>query len=211
MVALAKIETAERKAAQTFVTEAATVVGNEAIRNIVLPTIERVLRGDLQVVDLHADEAAGLVKAVRSKGLGYRLKRLGLHDDQVAIAMRFCQTFEKARIGGLTANYDGFSGGAKRSSEPERWLLAMEELAHASQVMTDDERVVVYGYLLFDVSSGDLGGHVVGGLTGDKNMMWFTTKLYLNKALNKLDLFYQDLEWQQENIRKRQKGLATCP
>ncbi len=191
------------RAARELLADAANKVGDEAITDIVLPTIERVIHGGVEMVDLAGYENKGVVRVLRVAGLGYRLRRMGLPDELVAIGIRFCGDFEKARIGGLTANYNGYSGGAKRSSEPERWAEAMDLLSKASYgpstaPLTHDERVVLFGYVVFDVSAADLGGFVARCVSGDEKLHQFTTKLLLNKVLNKLFLFYEDWDYVQQ-------------
>ena len=204
MQALRKQEdgTAKRAAALAVLKTAETAIGNEAIRDIVVPTVERILRGDVEIVDLFAGADIGLVKAIRSKGLGYRLRRLGLGDDLIQVAMRFARDFEAARIGKLTANYEGGGRGTKVAAEPERMAEAMDILTGAMRgpvgmPMSHDERVVMTGYLVADMPMADLGAFAAAGLTPDKNIHKFTGKLYLAKALTKLAMFYEDLDWRQ--------------
>lgn len=202
-VAAAKARAKARRDAKLLLADADGRIGDEAVRDIILPTIERVMNGDLQIVDLKAGEEAGLVKALRSKGLHYRLTRLNLDEELIAVALRFCKAFEAARIGGMTANLNGFSGGAKRTAQPEKWALAMDELSRASRgpvsrPLSSDERAVLYGYVIFDVSMCDLGAHVASKVSPDKNMHKFTGKLLLHKALEKLEYFYQDWDYQQD-------------
>lgn len=200
-VRAAKAKAKARRAAKALLRTADGHIGNEAVRDIVLPTIERVLNGDVQIVELPEQVAhAGAVKVLRSKGLHYRLTRLNLDDDLIAVALRFNKTFEAAKIGGLTANLDGFSGGAKRTSQPEKWALAMDELSRASRgpvsnPLTTDERAVLYGYVVYDVSMCDLGAYVARCVSPDEKMHKFTGKLSLHKALEKLLFFYEDWDY----------------
>ncbi|MGN6208823.1 hypothetical protein [Asticcacaulis sp.] len=190
--------------ARHVIGDAANKVGDEAITDIVLPTIDRIIQGGVDLVDLAGHEGKGLVRVLRVSSLGARLRKIGVSDELAAVALRFSRDFEKARIGGLTANYEG-GGGSKRACEPERWLEAMERLARASAKLDHDERVAVYGYVLFDVSAADLGAFLCGGLSHDHVNHKFLEKFLLNKSLNKLALFYEDCDWRELNGVKQAK------
>ena len=177
-------------------------VGDENLEDVVTPTLERLLRDDVQMVDLAGNEGKGLVRALRATGLAYRLRRLGLTEDQQGAAVRFARDFDKARIGGLTANYQG-GGGKGQSREPERWCDAMDLLSKASTgpltcPITPDERAALFAYVILDVSLADIGAMITGTVSPDKNMHKFTGKLFLDKALNKMALFYEDWDYVQE-------------
>jgi|GEM_PF-2469674 len=207
--AAAEAMAARRATAREVIADAACRVGDEAISAIVLPTIERVMGGDLQIVDLHAGAGSGLVKVVRSKGLHYRLARLGLCDDLIAVALRFNKAFERARIGNLTACYD-VAGGGNKAGDQERFVGLMRELAAASHgpvscPLTQDERVVLYGYVLMDISMADVGHYVARAVSPEKKMHQFTGKLLLHKALEKLVFFYEDLDHRADQALKAQK------
>jgi len=194
-VAARDVRAREVNWARQVIGDAANRVGDEAITDIVLPTIDRIIQGGVDLVDLAGHEGKGLVRVLRVSSLGARLRKIGVVGELAAVALRFSRDFERARIGGLTANYDGGGGGSKRACEPERWLEAMELLARASAKLDHDERVAVYGYVLFDVSAADLGAFLGGGLSPDKDAHKYLQKYLLNKALNKLALFYDDYEW----------------
>lgn len=197
---------ADVKYARQIIAEAACRVGDEAIVDIILPTLDRVIRGDVQIVDLAGSEGAGLVKALRVPGLAARLRKVGVADELAAVAVRFACDFEKARIGGMVANYDGYSGGVKRSSEPERWCIAIDRLAKASDKLEADERVVVFAYVMLDMSAADTGNLLCGDLTSDANAKIFLGKYLLHKSLKKLKTFYEDWDWKAEERAKMEKS-----
>jgi hypothetical protein len=186
--------------ARRFAAEAATKIGSEAISAVVLPTLERIMAGDLEVVDFKAVHEVGMIKAVRAKSLLTRLKDLCLDDDQMAAAINVSRLVERARIGRLTACYDGAGGGA--AHEPERFLVAVDELSKAMAKLDSHERAIVWGLTAFDVSLADLGGIVAGSLTKDRNAKIILTKYILIKALNKLSLFFLDQAWRAEEAAK---------
>jgi len=192
------VDVARRKSgvarARHVLADAANKVGDEAITAVVLPTIERIIQGGVDLVDLEGHDGKGLVRVLRVSGLASRLKKIGLTPELCGIALRFNRDFEKARIGGLVANYDGGAGG-KKSAEPERWCDAMDLLTKASAKLEHDERVALYGYVLFDVSAADLGAFLCSDLTRDREVKIFLEKYLLNKALNKLTDFYEDWDW----------------
>lgn len=193
---LALAQESSRRYGRELLADASCRVGDEAVVKIVLPVIERVMRGDIEIVDLEAGEDKGLVKVLRTAGLAHRLRKIGLSDDLSQIALRFSRDFAAARMGGLTASYDGVGGG-KRASEPERWAEAMDLLSKASAgpsscPLTQDERVALYGYVLFDVSAADLGAFIGDGVVHGHKFLISTGKLTLVKALKKLAFFYED-------------------
>jgi len=180
--------------------------GDETVIRVIPPSLERVRRADVSIVDLEGNEGKGLVKAVRAKGLGYRLRRLGLDDGQMQAAMRFAHDFEKARIGHLTANWNAaLVGGGKMEAEPERWCVAIDLLSKACGSLSHDEAVAALGYLAFDVSCADIGHFVAGAVSPDEKMHKFTGKLFLVKALNRLQVFYDDWDYRQDEALNRRK------
>ncbi|WKL57252.1 hypothetical protein Q1W73_16540 [Asticcacaulis sp. ZE23SCel15] len=181
-----------------LVSEAFASVGDEAISAIVTPAVERLMRGDVQIVDLEASEGKGKVQVLRTKGLAHSLRKAGLEDELVAVGVRYARCFERARIGGLTASYDGVSVKGM-VGQPERWLDAIDVLRQANAYLDSDMIRAVNGYVVLDLSCADVGGIVSIGVTSDRNMRIFAGKLYLRKALIRLQLFFEDMDWRAEN------------
>jgi hypothetical protein len=179
---------------------ASVTIGDEAIESIIVPTIERVLQGqvidgipDMGITPHEGFEGKGLVRVLRSDGgIPYVLRRLGVEDELIGAALRFAGDFEKARIGGLTAGYDGAAGGRSGRGEPERWLEAIEELSLASRVLAADERVAVYSVVVFDRPLADVGQYLGSRLSKDKELWIILTKYVMRNALIKLVKHYDD-------------------
>lgn len=195
------------KAARGLLGEASARCGDESLDLVVIPTIERVLRGDVAIA-LRPIEFGdtGVVRVLRSaSALPWTLRRMNIADEMIHVALRFSADFEKSRLGGLTANYEGVNPNGSKGGEPERWLEAVDLLSKASARLDDDERLALYGVVLFDVSLADIGERVAGAMSKDRNMWINLTKFLTNKALNKLSLFYDDYEFIAE--RQGKEGI----
>ena len=80
--------------ARQVIGDAANRVGDEAITDIILPTIDRIIQGGVDLVDLAGFEDRGLVRVLRVPGLAARLKKIGVGGDMAMTALRFSRDFE---------------------------------------------------------------------------------------------------------------------
>lgn len=196
--------------AKGLLKEAKARCGDSSIDTIVVPTIERIVAGklvdgfDVNIVERPPEFGdKGVVRVMRSEnGLVRKLRKLRIDDELIRVALRFGDSFAAARLGGLTANYEGVNPNGGKACEPSRWLGAMDELTKACWKLDDDERILLFGFLIYDLGCADLGEYVARSLTSDKEMHVFTGKLLLSKALKKLMVFYEDVDFLRERHRE---------
>lgn len=190
---LAKADGALRVAARK-VGEAERFAGRigERLGYAMAPTLERLLQGDVRfgVVPV-ADEGGVRMKAVvRGDGGVSRLRQAGVPLELVRTAEAFLEDVERARIGKLTASY-GEGGGGATAAEPERVVAAIQRLVAAQEALNTQDRVVLWGALVFGLSMEDIGHATDGGRMASRQRMIERAGLRLEIALERIRPHYQ--------------------
>lgn len=158
-----------------------------------VPTLERLLRGDVEMTQvLVAEEGeVHLRPAMMTASLETRLEDAGLSQRLAWVAGKFVADVEGVRIGKLTASYGEGTGGGQ-ADEALRVVIRMRRLVAAQAMLTPKERTAVWGLLVFGLNMTDVGWALAGDRFGARGEpLRNASALLLEGALERMAPHYE--------------------